>query len=636
MCGIFGCYAPNIKISADKAVQSIAHRGPDDAGFLEANGLTLGHRRLSILDLSPNGHQPMLSEDGRFAIVYNGEIYNHWDIRTALEGKYDFRSTSDTETLLYGFIEYGEAVLNKLNGIFAFAIFDRKTNRLFIARDQMGIKPLYYYWDGATFAFCSEIKGLIQLEQVDRSLRPEAFVNYLHFLWSPGEMTPLKYVQKLLPGHYLDLQLEELPAKLAPTRYYDIPFNGNYSAQSEAALTDELEERLLRAVGRQLLSDVPVGFFLSGGLDSSLLVAMAKKLHPEQRWQCFTIDTSGMEEAEGFVSDLHYARKVASHLDVQLEVVDAWPDIPEFFDAMVWHLDEPQADPAPLNVLKICERAQEMGYKVLIGGAAGDDLFSGYRRHQALRWEPLLNSIPAGLAGLLSRLLAPLGSAQPTVRRVRKLLKGAGQTPDQRLLSYFSWLDTDRIKSLFADSLQLNGYDPDAYLRQLLETVNEEPSSLNRLLYLELRSFLVDHNLNYTDKLSMATSVEVRVPYLDMELVEFSTRIPPGLKLKGNTTKYLLRKVAERYLPREVIYRPKAGFGAPVRQWITKEMRHFVAERLSQERLKNTAIFNPEAVEQLIRDNEDGRIDASYSIWALMAIVSWHDQFIKKAAYSQY
>ncbi|MCB0583149.1 MAG: asparagine synthase (glutamine-hydrolyzing), partial [Phaeodactylibacter sp.] len=388
MCGIFGCYAPNIKISADKAVQSIAHRGPDDAGFLEANGLTLGHRRLSILDLSPNGHQPMLSEDGRYAIVYNGEIYNHWDIRAGLEGKYTFRSTSDTETLLYGFIEYGKAVLNRLNGIFAFAIFDQKDNRLFIARDQLGIKPLYYYWDGATFAFCSEIKGLIQLEQVDRSLRPEAFVNYLHFLWSPGEMTPLKHVQKLLPAHYLSLELEKLPPQLSPARYYDIPFDGNYSHQSEATLTDELEERLLRAVERQLLSDVPVGFFLSGGLDSSLLVALAKKLRPDQRWQCFTIDTTGMEEAEGFVSDLRYARQVASHLDVRLEVVDAWPDIPEFFDTMVWHLDEPQADPAPLNVLKICERARAMGYKVLIGGAAGDDLFSGYRRHQALRWEP--------------------------------------------------------------------------------------------------------------------------------------------------------------------------------------------------------------------------------------------------------
>lgn len=629
MCGILCLCSRQTDPGFEKALTTLSHRGPDGQGIFVEGGVHLGHHRLAILDLSEQGAQPMFSADGRYVLVYNGEIYNHLDIRAELlAANHTFHSTSDTETLLTGFIAYGPAVLDKLNGIFAFAIYDREAQTLFVARDQLGVKPLYYYWDGEQFALASEIKAMMQLSHFRKEISTEAFADYLHFLWCPGEKTPFRYVKKLLPGSCMQVDCQDLQTAPESKRYYYLPFHGNYSPLSEGELTDQLEQYLLAAVQRQLLSDVPVGFFLSGGLDSSLLVAMAKKLYPEKQLQCFTIDTSTMDLAEeGFSSDLDYARKVAQHLDVSLEIVKAYSEYLPYFDKVIWHLDEPQADPAPVNVLKICERAREMGYKVLLSGAGGDDVFSGYRRHQALKLEFLFQLMPSWAARMLQRMLSYFMPRHPLSRRLSKFLDGAGRGAGARMVHYFSWLNMERIRNLFQPGQLSPGYDPDDTLADLLHRIPEERSLLNRLLFLELRSFLPDHNLNYTDKLSMAAGVEVRVPYLDLEVVEFSTRIPPRLKLKGSTTKYLLRKVAERYLPQDVIYRPKAGFGAPVRHWIRKDWGQLVREKLLEGSLSSKAIFNRQEIERLIKDNESGFIDASYSIWALLAIESWIRQF---------
>ncbi len=629
MCGFVGFYHPFETRDIQLALDAISHRGPDDEGTFQENGLTLGHTRLAILDLSPRGHQPMFSDDGKFVIVYNGEIYNHLEIRKDLEGKFVFRSSSDTETLLYGLIEWGPSILKELNGIFAFALFNRETHELFLARDHLGVKPLYYYWDGKVFAFGSEMKSFTRIDGLQKDIDPTALVNYLHFLWSPGTKTPWKLVKKLLPGHYIELDLKELPLSINPIQYYDIPFDGTYDSSGEQRLTDHLEELLLESVERQLLSDVPVGFFLSGGLDSSLLVAMVRKLRPKGPLQTFTIDTASADSDEGFDNDLKYAREVAAHLDAQLEIVDSWIDIAGDFDKMIWHLDEPQADPAPLNVLKICRRAREMGFKVLISGAGGDDLFSGYRRHQALRYEPLLKRIPPFLSDAFARALSPFDASRTPVRQLRKLLSGAGQSSLDRITGYFAWIDTERNKSLFDDKWKedIESFDPSFYLRNLLKNIPGECHELNRLLYMEMRSFLVDHNLNYTDKMAMAASVEVRVPYLDKELVTFSTKIPPNLKMRGRTTKYLLKKVAERYLPKTVIDRPKIGFGAPVRKWIREDLSAMIGDYLGEARIRERGIFNPNEVEKLIHDNQEGRVDAGYTIWCLLAIESWLRQF---------
>ena len=630
MCGIVGYIGDKPKEFIEGLMNEIAHRGPDDSGYYINGSLGLGHQRLSILDLTSNGHQPMFSADGNHVIIFNGEIYNHLDIRKELikEGIV-FKSESDTETLLNGYQVWGEGILNKLNGIFAFAIYNIKEKEIFIARDQFGVKPLYYYKED-TFLFGSEIKSFLDIPSFDKTIDAEGLVNYINYLWSPGATTAFKHSKKLLPGHYLKFSVFDI--KIEPVKYYEIPFDGKYSKSTEEELIDQLEEKLICAVNRQLLSDVPIGFFLSGGLDSSLIVAMIRRLYPDKKIQTFTINTGVLAKKEGFADDLHYAKLVANYLKVDLEVVEAEVDIVEDFDKMIWHLDEPQADAAPLNVLNICKRAKEMGYKVLIGGAAGDDLFSGYRRHQALNYEKFFSLIPHWAGKVLQYLSAKLPINNAGFRRVRKLMEDIDKTSLERQIGYYSWLPLSLNKSLFSESFQrlIGDYNPLDYLKFLLCNIPNEKNNLNQMLYWEMKSFLVDHNLNYTDKMSMAVGVEARVPYLDKDLVEFSTTIPPHLKLKGNQTKYILKKVAERYLPKGVIYRPKTGFGPPVREWIKNDLDEMIHERLSPEKIKARGIFNERAVRKMITDNKKGKIDASYPILSLLAIESWMLQFVDK------
>lgn len=626
MCGIVGAIGTEKNIA--ELTNTMSHRGPDDFGSYQDDYLGLGHRRLSIQDLSPNGHQPMFTEDGRYCIVFNGEIYNHREVRAKFEHKYHFRSTGDTETVLYGLVEFGTALLDILNGIFAFAFYDTISGDLLVVRDQFGVKPLYYYHNEGVFLFASEMKAILKAPEAERSIDYEALVNYINFLWSPGEKTPFIKVKKLLPGHFISLNVKS-PEKLSTSRYYEIPLNGIYSEKSEEDLIEELDQLLYKAVKRQLLSDVPVGFFLSGGLDSSAIVAMARKIMPEKRLSCYTIDTGEGESSDGFSSDLHYAKLVAKHLDTELHVVKADIDIIGDFDKMIYHLDEPQADAAPLNVLNICREARKNGDIVLLGGTAGDDLFSGYRRHQALYLEKYFRFIPPFATYLAKAATKPLDVKRPLVRRISKLLRDIDKPKLHRMAGYFSWLPLSVNRNLFAASIRdkIEKFDPAQYLIDSLGNIPHEKSELNQMLYWEMKYFLCDHNLNYTDKLSMAEGIEVRVPFLDKDLVEFSTKIPPHMKMRGKTTKYLLKKVMERYLPHEVIYRPKAGFGAPVREWVTDGFSPIIDSYLSEVSVAKRGIFDHENLKKLTTENKEGKIDASYPIWCILAIESWMRQF---------
>lgn len=623
MCGILGALGSFGEDEFGKALEAIAHRGPDDKGDYSFENVRLGHRRLSIQDPSPSGHQPMTTPDGRFTIVFNGEIYNHWELRKGLENDYNFRSKSDTETLLYGFAKYGTEVLNKLNGIFAFGILDRLEREVFLVRDHFGVKPLYIYQDTQKVLFSSEIKALNRFS-IDHSINTRSIAHYLHFLYSPLEGTPFQCVKKLQPGYFARVSMDELH-KIELRQYYDIPFNGQYESIPEEEIVEELDNKLNKAVVSQLLSDVPVGFFLSGGLDSSLLTAMAVRHLKPARIPCFTVNTSNYDSNDGFASDLPYARRVAEKLDVDLYISRSDPNTRECFDQFIYELDEPQADPAPFHVRSIAEMAKSQGIKVLIGGAAGDDVFSGYRRHIALNYNGLLSFIPKPV----SRLARWLPANYPLARRIQKLMVSAGQSKEERMFSYFAWMKWNKVSDLFHPDIksQLERHDPFAQFTHLWNNIPRETSDLNKMLYWEMKGFLPDHNLNYTDKMGMVEGVEVRVPYLDRELVEFACQIPPAMKLKKNTTKYILRKVAERYLPQEVIYRPKTGFGAPVRQWITGELSTMVEERLSPKQLEHTGLFDPVKIRSLIIANKKGHLDASYSIWALMGITSWLNQF---------
>ncbi len=628
MCGIVGIISDNNTKSIKPCIEAINHRGPDDSGYMIDRKIALGHTRLSIIELSRLGHQPMQSNNGNLIVIFNGEIYNHKEIRGKIGSRYKFKSLSDTETLIAGYQVYGKNIIEQLNGIFAFSIYDKSKNKLIISRDQMGVKPLYYYFDDKDFFFASEIKSFLKIPGWDKSIDYSAVMNYLHFMYSPGEQTPFKFIKKFPPGHLLEINVDNI-SELKFEKYYQIPFSGKYFHNEIRECVQEVDEALTKAIERQLMSDVPVGFFLSGGLDSSLIVAKAREIK-EGEIKCFTIASDQDKVSkEGFTDDLFYARRVAKHLNVELIEIDGGINIIEDFDKMIWHLDEPQSDIAPIHVLNIASVARESGYKVLLGGAGGDDLFSGYRRHQALNYENLIKWTPNFIWKAINMLISFSSLNYPYLRRIKKILEKSSSDELERISGYFSWIPLESNFNLFSSEVQskIKGYNPNDILIDSLSSIPFENNNLNKMLFWEMKYFLTDHNLNYTDKMSMAKGVEARVPYLDIDLVNISTDIHPSIKLNGNKTKFILKKISENYLPHDVINRPKAGFGGPIRNWITKDLEDMIQDYLSPINIEQRGIFNSNSIWQLINDNKAGKIDGSYNIWCLLAIESWFRQF---------
>jgi len=624
MCGIVGFSGSFSNSLLAGAAKSIAHRGPDGHGTWSDNRSAIGlaHRRLSIIDLSPTGAQPMESDDGAIALVFNGEIYNFRELRAELEAKgHCFRGNSDTEVLMRLYLDQGQAMLTMMNGIFAFALWDKRNQALFVARDALGVKPLYYTETTAGFAFASELKALLVLVPAARELDIGALHRYLSFLWCPGEGTPLRDVRKLLPGEALTVSAGRIARRWT---WYQLP--NSHGKESDAPVADValgVAGKLRRAVHRQLVADVPVGAFLSGGLDSSAVVAFAKECVPNLR--CFTIQPEGGQE-QGIADDLPYARRVARHLDVSLDVVSIDSRQMAFdIENMVAQLDEPLADPSPLNVLYISRLARECGIKVLLSGAGGDDLFTGYRRHTAVQYEKYWQWLPAGLRAELHQGTSNLDQRNPLFRRLAKLFDGADLSGDARLVNYFVWAKESALLELYSPATRAGlGHDlANAPMVAYLGTLPSSIPPLERMLMLEQRFFLPDHNLNYTDKMSMAAGVEARVPFLDLELVEYAARIPMGLKQRGRVGKWILKKAMEPYLPIDVIYRPKSGFGAPLRRWMRHELRGLLGDMLSAESLSKRGLFEPAAVQNLINKNDSGRVDAAYTLLSLLSIEIW-------------
>lgn len=631
MCGIVG--SSGLRISAEYAARAraaIAHRGPDSGGQYcdEQTSTWLAHSRLAILDLSSTGNQPMSGAQGRVTIVFNGEIYNFRELRHTLEAEgVCFHGHSDTEVLLALYLRDGAAMLGRLNGIFALAICDRASGELLIARDALGVKPLYYYEWPAGFVFASEIKALFALVPTAQ-LDEQALQRYLTYLWCPGEGTPLRGVKKVLPGEALAVRAGRIVRRW---NWYTLPaFRGIRPDLDETRAVGGVVEGLRTAVHRQMVADVPVGAFLSGGLDSSAVVAFARERAPDLR--CFTIDIPGGRDASE-IDDLPYARRVATHLGVTLDVVTVTPaDMARDVERMVRSLDEPLGDPAPLNVLYISQLARRNGIKVLLSGAGGDDLFSGYRRHVALRYEALWSWMPRAARRLLGRAGSVLDQRTGIGRRLARVFAHAGEDDDGRLLGYFTWASDAQLHALYtpAFAAALGSARADAPMREFLAAIPPGASRLERMLALEQRFFLADHNLIYTDKMSMAAGVEVRVPFLDLELVDLAARIPERFKQRGREGKWVLKRAMESQLPREVIYRPKTGFGAPLRRWLDHELRELVGDTLSGASLRRRGLFDSVAVQRLIEDTAAGRRDGAYTIFSLLCIELWCRSFLDR------
>jgi asparagine synthase (glutamine-hydrolysing) len=627
MCGIAGIINEQAsKEQITHALASMAHRGPDSNGYYQEENICLLHTRLAIQDISAQGNQPMWTEDGSYAIVYNGEIYNHLELRDELvqEGL-SFNSHSDTETLLKAYIHWGIAALNKFNGIFAFVIYDKINRKIFAARDAFGVKPFYYYQQDKILAFGSNIKSIKCLCPIKASLQLQAFYETLTLQWPLGAHTGWDKILTLLPGHAFEYHIEKA-SSLQIFKWSIETMQGKYEKFSEAEWIAKVDAALNKAVRRQLLSDKPIAYFLSGGLDSSLLLAIAQKIDPTKTTQAFTIDAGLAFQKEGFSNDLYYAQLVAQHLNIPLDVIKASASFLDAFDAVIAHLEEPQADIAAFFVQQIARAAKAKSFDVLIGGVGADDIFSGYRRHQALAYEPLLHFIPLFLRKGLKIIGQQLPDFHKT-RRIKKALNSIYKTSQERLFAYFFWEDKKLVQQLIHEQYrdQINNNSIEDYFASLLKEIPHEHNALNQLLHLEINCFLAKHNLNYTDKMGMAESVEIRVPYLDQDLVALLAAMPPELKMKGHTTKYILRKVAEKYLPKAVIYRSKTGFGAPIRSWMQedKNFQNKVNERLFNEHFLARGIFDRQTMQDMFDATISKQKDHSYTLLALLAIESW-------------
>jgi len=650
MCGIAGMAGIAEEVLLRQMLAVTRHRGPNDSGAYVARGATaaarvaIGNNRLSIIDLSPAGHQPMCNEDRTVWVAYNGETYNFAELRQELIGDgHQFKSHTDTEVLVHLYEKHGLDMVKRLNGMFAFAVWDANKQELWLFRDRMGIKPLYYTQVGERLYFASEIKALLACEEITVEIDRTSLCQYLAYLYVPNPGSMFKGISKLPPGHRLCWR----NGKVRIDCYWDLSY-GNYFREGEAALAEQFRELLVAATRRQLISDVPVGFFLSGGLDSSTLLACAAQAG-ESSLNCYSIAyKEKYGSTEQCTDDARFAKIVAGHFGAKFHQIVVDPDVATLLPKVVWHLDDPVADPAAIATYLI-SRAAAPEVTVLLSGQGADEVLGGYRVHRAYKLAALLRLIPRcvreewaprwlkwlsvhkdSVIGISPGLL--LGAC----RHSDKLLRTAGMEPAQQYAALRAYLLDEDIRRLLSAESNVATREwsyRDTFLNLFIKTARED--YLNQMLYVDAKTYLPDLNLAYSDKLSMACSIEVRVPFLDNEIVEFLQRVPPRLKIHRYTQKYILRMAMDRVLPKEILHRRKAGFGLPIRAWLRNELRVMLTDMLSEERICRRGLFDPAAVSQMIRDNDSGEQDYTLQLWGLLSLELWHESFLEQRRIKQ-
>lgn len=643
MCGISGLVncGDGETLARMTAVQG--HRGPDDSGlwqksFPDGSYIGLGSRRLAIIDLSADGHMPMCNEDRTIWITYNGEIYNFAELKRELMSKgHRFASHTDTEVIIHLYEEEGPECVERLNGMFAFAICDLRSGHptLFMARDHFGIKPFYYAQRGRSLAFASEIKALLQIPGIEAQIDPEALHQYLTFLWVPDPKTMFQGISKLSAGHYAlwrDGSLEIKP-------YWDLRFPAVDASfpMPERELAEQIRERFQRSVQSQMISDVPIGAFLSAGLDSSSIVAMMSQA-AQRPLRTYTITfPEKYRVGETTLDDPAVAARLARHLGCENQQIVVEPDVANLLPMLAWHMDEPTADPAIVTAYLVCREARKSA-TVLLSGVGGDELFAGYRKYYAHYWAQTYAGIPSVARGLIETSLLKLPSLRGTrakgpVRLAKKMARSASLPPEDRFIANCTYLDSAQKGALYTPAFGESVGDADAALqhRAYFEEA-KHADFLNQMLYLDTKIFMVSLNLTYNDKMSMASSVEVRVPFLDRELAEFvAWSVPPAMKLKGAlrpTTKYIFRKAMQGILPREVLAQPKAGFAAPIDYWLANDLREMVDDLLSESQIKARGLFRPDAIRRMVDEHRRGAEDWSMQIWQFLTLELWSRVFL--------
>jgi asparagine synthase (glutamine-hydrolysing) len=622
MCGIYGILALDGRRRHDPGVlarmgDAIVHRGPDDSGAFHDDELLLGMRRLSIIDVA-GGHQPIASEDGQVVAVCNGEIYNFRELRRQLESAgHRFATNSDSEVAVHAYEEYGDAFLGKLDGMFGLALWDRRRRRLVVARDAIGIKPIYYRLDAREFMFASEAKALLAVPGVQARLDPGALAQYLSvgYVCAPNAM--FEGMRKLEPGTALIAE----NGTVRKHRYYRLPATIDH-ARSEQQWIDAVRGEVERSVRDQMVSDVPIGAFLSGGIDSSAVVAFMSR-HSSQPVKTYSIGFEGSAGAQLY-NELPYARQVAHQFGTDHREIVVQPEVASLLPDLIWHMDEPISDAAFITTYLVSKFARQ-DVTVILSGVGGDELFGGYKRYLDEHYRSLYRRIPGVIR---SGVIAPIAGLLPSDRhsrvlnqmRLAKAFLQADRLPfAERYRSYMQVFDAAEREALLLDAAGA-AFD-DCIAGAFAEAQTDDP--LRQLMDVDFATQLPDDLLLLTDKMSMAVSLECRVPLLDQRLVELAARMPGSLKMRGGELKHVLKRSLEGVLPHSILHREKRGFGAPMGAWLRAELAPLLRDVLSRESIVKRGLLDADAVERTIREHEQQRADRTDHLLALINLEIW-------------
>ena len=605
----------------DRMCRSIAHRGPDDQGTEVIGRAAIGMRRLSIIDLA-GGHQPMSGCDPRIRIVFNGEIYNYRELQRDLEARgHRFHTRSDTEAIVHAYEEFGDSCVERLRGMFAFAIWDARGERLFVARDRAGEKPLYYtVTPGGTLVFGSELKCLLEHPAVGRETDPAALDAYLTFGYVPEPLSALRAVRKLEAGHRLVFE----GGRLSTEPYWDFPTETDTAPRSEEECVEELRARLDESVRMMLVADVPLGAFLSGGVDSSTIVGLMSRATNAP------VKTFSVGFREDSFDELKYARLAARHFGTDHRELIVTPDVCRLVDEIVRHFDEPFADQSSIPTYLVSKLAREH-VKVVLSGDGGDELFAGYTRYAVERRRDGFARLPR----LVRRgLMAPLSRRLPYGARGRNFLHNVALDPVERYIDNVSiFNDLGRPALYTGDFRRALAASDRSAVDLFRELAARAPAAggLDRLLYLDSKTYLPGDILTKVDRMSMAVSLEARVPLLEQRLVEFVARLPAHLKMRGDESKYIFKRAVRGLVPDEILDRPKQGFGVPIGEWINRELRERIRDTFADARTRQRGLIEPAYVDVLLAEHERGRRDHAPALWALFILELWHRAYVDEA-----
>ncbi len=629
MCGIAGFFNfENPEALAREANCIQRHRGPDHQGIWIHENVAFAHQRLSIIDLNARSNQPFVKKG--FVIVFNGEIYNYQEIKKDLTDNYgiQFDTSSDTEVVLEAYIAWGENSLQKFIGMFSFCIYQIETKTVLLARDHFGIKPLYYYSSNLNFVFASELKTLLVIEDIKKEVDTFGLLSSLNYLWIPGNGSIFKSIQKVPPGHFIKFNADK-PNQYTVKLYWKT--SPDLQIRSEEEWIERIREAMELSIKRHMVADVPVSCFLSGGLDSSLISVLASKHIKEL--STFTIASREQDKrVERMPEDEKYASKLAQQFSFNHRNITIDPTIINELPKMVGTLDEPIGDPAAINTFLICQEARKSGVKVLLSGMGADEIFLGYRRQRATMMAAQYQRIPHFLrhsAKSMSQFLpVRVGTRgiKPS-RWLKRFLSFADLPIEKAYRRSYSYYDDGEYSNLLSGDYK----QEIAQLNKQHSTIFEEYPELdleNKMCLTDIQMFMLGLNLTYTDRASMAASVEVRVPFIDREVVNLAMTIPGNFKFRSGKSKYILKRAAEKYLPKEIIYRPKASFSAPLRAWISHDLKPMIDDLLSEKNLRDRGIFSPKYVKNLIDADRKGYQDNAYQIYQLLTLELWFRKYL--------